>query len=215
MHFLKKNRLSVAAVLVIILGLGIAYLTYSYLNPLPETTAFKSTHYTFEYPRAYTAREYATGVVSIGKENGDVLTPYIEVNLYQSDPDEKTPVSFDAFIKRQAGLLCGADGPVESITCTEVGVTPYTNPLGEDGSKLDLTLVRKNLKTGTTTSSTYGPFYVFNTSATPTADSPLRYSAVFIYPSLSAFIDGTTTPVLEQQIVSTFKVPGGVTRNVK
>lgn len=214
MDFLKKNRFRVAAVLVIILGIGIAYFTYGYLHPLPTITSFKSSHYSFDYPRTYTAHEYASGVVSIGTSKGDTLTPYVEVTLYQSDPEEKAPVSFDAFMKRQAGALCGADG-LESITCTQIGVTPYTNPNGEDGSKLDLTLVRKNLKTGTTTTSTYGPIYVFNTTPTPTADNPLRYAAVFIYPSLSAFISGTTTPELEQQIVNTFKVPGGVQRRVK
>src|ERR1700754_4754735 len=145
MDFLKKNRLRVAAVLVIILGIGLAYLTWGYLHPLPAITSFKSSHYSFDYPRMYTAREYASGVVSIGIAKGDTLTPYTEVTLYQSDPEEKVPASFETFIKNQAGALCGADGPIESIACTQVGITPYTNPNGEDGSKLDLTLVRKNL----------------------------------------------------------------------
>lgn len=215
MQFLKKNRIRVAAVLVIILGIGLAFLTWGYLHPLPATTEFKSSSFSFTYPRTYFAKEYAAGVVSIGMGNDETIVPYIEVDKYRSDPESATPKSFEDFIKHQASVLCGADGPIESVTCTQIGITPYTNANGEDGSKLDLTLIRKNLKTGTTTSSTYGPLYVFNVTPTPSADSPLHYAAVFIYPSLSAFLHGTTTPELEQQIVSTFKVPGGVQRGVK
>lgn len=215
MDFLKKNRFRVAAVLVIILGIVIAFITWGYLHPLPETTDFKSSTFSFTYPRTYFAKEYAAGVVSIGIGNDETIVPYIEVSRYKSDPESAQPKSFDEFIKRQAGALCGADGPIESVMCTQVGETPYTNANGEDGVKLDLTLVRKNLKTATTSTSTYGPMYVFNVTPKPTADSPLHYAAVFIYPSLSAFLHGTTTPELEQQIVSTFKVPGGVQRGVK
>jgi hypothetical protein len=215
MQFLKKNRFAVAIGLIIILGGGLIYLTQGYLHPLPEVTTFKSKHYSFDYPRSYSAHEYASGVVSVGVMKGDALTPYTEVTLYQSDPDQKTPPSFDTFVKVQAGALCGSDSPVESVTCTQIGVTPYTNANGEDGSKLDLTLIRKNLKTGTTTSSTYGPFYVFNTTKAPATGESLRYAAIFIHPSLSTFLSGTTTPELEQQIVSTLKVPGGVTRTIK
>jgi hypothetical protein len=100
---------------------------------------------------------------------------------------------------------------IESITCTQVGVTPYTSPKGLSGQMLDLTLVRKNLKTGTTTSSTYGPFYVFNTTATATPDAPLRYTAIFVYPrSLLSVDEGTTTPALMQQIIGSLALPNGV-----
>lgn len=215
MNFLKKNRFTIAGVLVVILGAGIAYLTYSYLNPVPDTTDFKSSRYSFTYPRTYTAHEYSSGEVTLGTMKKDTLTPYVEVNWYRSDPESAAPKNFDEFMKRQAAALCGADGPVESITCTEVGVTPYVNPNGEDSSMLNLTLVRKNLKSGTTTSATYGPFYVFNTSRPATSAAPVQYSAVFVYPSLSAFLNGTTSPALIQQVVTTFKVPGGVTRTVK
>lgn len=209
MHFLQKNRLIVAAVLVVILGGGIAYLTYNHLHPVPDTTTFKATHFSFEYPRTFAAREYAMDVVSVGKEDGDTLKPNIEVVRYQSDPDVALPASFDAFMKRQAAALCGTDSSVESIACTEVGVTKYTNPKGMDGAMLNLTLVRTNLKTGAKTSSTYGPMYVFNNTPRATADSPLRYSAVFIYPSLSAFLNGTTSPALMQQVVTSFLIPQG------
>lgn len=210
MDFLKKNRFRLAIALVIVLGGALAYLTYGYLHPLPDSTTFQSRYYSFDYPRTYATQEYASGEVSIGAQNGQILMPHVEVNRYQSDPDVAAPPSFDAFMKKQASALCGADGPVESVTCTQVGVTATTTAGGLSGQMLDLTLVRKNLKSGTTTSSTYGPLYVFNTTAVPTPDSPLRYTAVFVYPALSAYLSGTTTPLLLDQVVSTLKLPGGV-----
>lgn len=209
MEFLKQYRFRIAIAIVLILGAGLLYIIFGH-GPLPDMTTFKTKYFSFEYPRTYAAQEYSSGVVSLGTKNGEVVVPAVEVNRYQNDPDEKTPASFDAFMKRQAGALCGADGPVESITCTQVGVTAYTSPKGLSGAKLDLTLVRKNLKTGTTTSSTYGPLYVFNTTPIPTPDAPLRYTAIFVYPALSAFLEGTTTPALMQEVLDTLIIPSGV-----
>lgn len=207
MDFLKKNRFRIAIAAVLVLGIGLLLLTFGTFKPLPITTTFKSKFFSFDYQRTYAAQEYSSGEVAIGKQNGDTLVPYVEINRYQSDPDVALPSSYDVFLKRQASALCGADGPTESITCTEIGETPYTSPTGIEGKKLDLTLVRKNLKSGTTTSSTYGPFYVFNTTLPPTPDRELRYSAIFIYPALSAFLSGTTTPELMQQVMSTITLP--------
>jgi hypothetical protein len=207
MTFISKYRLWIAAAVVIILGLLIVF-GFDALKPLPETTALKTRYYTFNYPRTYDTQEYAPGVVSVGHKNGQVLIPDVEVNRYQSDPQAALPKDFDTFMKLQASALCGTDASTESVTCTEVGVTPYTSPKGFDGQKLDLTLVRKNLKSGTTTSNTYGPFYVFNTTSTSTVttDNPLRYSAIFVYPALSAFLDGTTSPALMDEIMNTLTI---------
>lgn len=206
--FLKKYRLLIAGILVVVLGGWLLLGGIDALTPPPDNTEFKTSYFNFTYPRVYDAEEYAPGVVTLGQKEGDIFTPYIEVTRYQSDPDIATPATFDLFVKRQAGALCGADSSIESVTCTEVGVTPYTSPMGVVGQKLGLTLVRKNLKTGTTTSSTYAPFYVFNTTpvATSTTGVPARYSAIFIYPSLAAFLSGTTTPALMEQVLNTFEL---------
>lgn len=204
MEILKKYRFWIAGAIVVVIGAFLLTLAYDALKPLPDNTEFKSRYFSFMYPRTYNAEEYAAGVVSLGIPNDEGLNPLIEVTRYQSDPDTALPKDFDTFMKRQAGAVCGADGPTESISCTQVGATPYTSPKGISGQKLDLTLVRKNLKTGTSTSSTYGPFYVFDTTASSTPDSPLRYSAIFVYPALPAFLSGTTTPALMDQVMSTF-----------
>jgi hypothetical protein len=208
MSLAKKYRLIIASIIVVVGGILLFIWGYNKLQPLPELTEFKTSYFHFIYPRAYTAKEYAPGVVSIGNQDNDGINPLVEVVRYQSDPDIALPATFDAFMKRQAAALCGADGPIESISCTQVGVTPYTNPLGVKGNKLDLALVRTNLRSGTTTNSTYGPIYVFDTSgsrASSTPEDPFRYSAIFIYPSLSAFINlGTTSPQILNEVVNSY-----------
>lgn len=206
--FLKKYRLLIAGILVVVLGGWLLLGGIDALTPRSDYAEFRTSYFSFTYPRIYHAEDYARGVATLGKKEGEVFTPYVEISRYRSDPDTATPATFDLFMKQQAGALCGADDSIESITCTEVGVTPYTSPKGVVGQKLALTLVRKNLKTGTTTSSTYAPLYVFNitSTATSTSANPKRYSAIFIYPSLSAFLSGTTNPELMDQVLNTFEL---------
>ncbi len=214
MHLPKNRTYTLAAAIVILLGIILLIIGYAATRPVPDLTDFRSQYFTFTYPRMYDTEEYAPGVVSIGRQNGQVLMPLVEVNRYQSDPDIETPETFDAFMKRQASALCGNDNSLESVSCTEVAVTPYENPNGATGQKLDLTLIRKNLTSGTTTSSTYGPIYVFNTTSTSTPDatatstpeSTLRYSAIFVYPALSAFLISSTSPELLNQVITTFEL---------
>lgn len=202
MLFFEKNRFLIAGVIVVIVGVILLIMGYQAFKPLPDNTDLKTRFFSFSYPRIYDVEEYAPGVVTLGHDKGDAFEPLVEINRYQSDPESALPASFDAFMKRQAAALCGADSSIESVICTEVGVTAYTSPKGAVGQKLGLTLVRKNLKSGTTTSSTYGPMYVFNTTDTSTTTT--RYSGIFIYPSLAAFLNGTTSPAIMDQVLNTF-----------
>jgi hypothetical protein len=206
MKFFQRYRFWIAGAIVIIVGAALAVWGYQKAHPLPEYTYFKTADFNFSYPRAYSAQEYARSVVSVGNPTNDGLEHLVEVVRYQNDPDVPTPESFDTFMKRQAAALCGTDGPIESITCTEVGVTPFTFPAGMQSQKLDLAMVRKNLKSGTTTDATFGPIYVIDTTASSTPDRPLRYSAIFIYPSMQAFLKGKTSPDLMKIIIDSFRV---------
>lgn len=209
-NLITKYRFWIVGAIVLVLGGFLLDWGYEEFKPLPDNTEFKARLFNFSFPRVYNAEEYATGVVSIGMRSTsspDGLDPLIEITKYQSDPDTARPADFNTFMKRQASALCGADGPSESVACTEVGITAYTSPTGISGQKLDLTLIRKNLKTGTSTTSTYGPMYVFNTSkASSTPGANYRYSAIFIYPSLAAFLSGTTSPALMDQVLATFTI---------
>jgi hypothetical protein len=211
MSSFQKYRLWIAGIIVVVIGITLLVLGYQALAPLPDNTDFKNRYFSFSYPRSYNVTEYAPGVASIGSTTPVGFDPLVEIVRYQSDPDVALPVNFDAFMKRQAAALCGADGPVESISCTEVGVTPYISLTGIEGQALNLTMIHKNLRSGTTSSSIYGPVYVFNTSetrtATTTPDNPYRYSALFVYPSLPTYLTkGTTTPQLLKQILDTLTV---------
>lgn len=194
-----------------VLAVGIAiYLSRDMWIPLPDDTTYHDSSFSFVYPRIYNAEEYAAGSVVVSSVEDDVTRPLVEVVRYESDRDVALPATFDAYIKKQAQALCGSDG-IESVTCTEVLITPYENAQGYIGQELSLTLNRKNLESGTTTTSTFGPVYVFNT--TRPADDPtdtLRYRAVFVYPAFASVLSGGTSPELLAQIIDSLTLPKGV-----
>ncbi|MES2225248.1 MAG: hypothetical protein V4480_00375 [Patescibacteria group bacterium] len=212
MNLTKRTKLIIGVIVAILLIIVIAYLTRNRWKPLPVMTTYIGSAFTFSYPRANHLEEYSSDVVSVQRPFGDTYYPLVEVVRYKSDPDVKLPSSFEAYIKQQAVALCGTDGSVESITCTGATTTPYVNAQGIAGEKLSLTLVRKNLTTGTSTTTAFEPIYVFNTTPVhmPSGES-LRYQAIFIYPSLAAFVAGSSTPALESQIIDSLSISGGVT----
>lgn len=208
MSFLLKYRFWIVSAVVVAGVVLVA--TQLFKAHVPDITNFITSEYSFTYPRTFSTEEYAPGVVSIGHQRPPYgLVPFVDVNIYKSDPQSKLPSSFDAFAKAQAAELCGSDDSVASITCTQKSVAPYTSAEGLIGTKMELTATFKNLKTGTTTSSTYGPLYVFDTTASATreAGAPLRYSGVFVYQSFTAFLAGTSSPALLNQVVDTLTLP--------
>lgn len=207
MKFIKKYRFILLALLVIVIA-AVAYQVLSHRKHPYTTTIFHAEHFSFSYSTRYQAEEYAPDVISVGYAVPGGFDPHIEVVNYQSDPQSPLPKGFQAFVKQQAFALCGSDGPIESISCSQASSTAYTSPTGIQGQELHLTLVKKNLATATTSSESYGPFYVFDTTATSTTDRPFRYSALFVYPSLADFLQGTTTPDLMQQIMGTLTIDG-------
>ncbi|CAN5689982.1 hypothetical protein BH11PAT2_BH11PAT2_04370 [soil metagenome] len=209
MNLSKTQKRQIGAVLLIFILISI-FASKRHWGPVPDNTTYHDVGFSFTYPRIYHLDEYAIDVASIGKPFGDTFTPLVEVVRYQSDPDSKLPPTYSDFIKNQALNLCGADGSTESITCTKADAKPYTSAKGLSGQELTLTLVRKNLKTATTTSTNYGPIYVFNTTPQPATGDPFRFQALFAYPSLAAFVGATSSPELLQKVVDTLVIPGKV-----
>ncbi len=206
----NQKKLLGGGIIALLVIAGIAYGTRKHWVPVPDNTTYHDVDFSFTYPRIFHLDEYAIDVATLGKPFGDTFTPLVEVVRYESDPDVTLPATYSDFIQKQAENLCGADGPRESITCTSAVAKPYTSPKGLVGKELTLTLVRKNLKTATTTSIDYGPFYVFNMTPQPTRETLARYSALFVYPSLAAFIDANSSPALLQQVVDSLVIPAGV-----
>ena len=207
----KKQKIA-AALAVILIAVGVWYVLDNWNGPVPDTANYKSGLLSFDYARTAELREYAVGAVSIGEEGeSDTFMPIVEVVRYKSDPDTALPANYDAFITRQARNLCAADGPTESLSCTNVESETFTTTGGVFGKKLSLTLIRKNLQTGTTTESTYAPIYAFNVTEPVTAESPLRYASVFVYPALSTLLAGSSSPALMDQVLNTLVISNGIT----
>lgn len=208
MSYITKYRWYLIGLLaVIIVVFGIYHYEKTRPGPiLTELSTFHSGNFTFVYPRTYESKEYATGVVSVGENYQNAgFIPLADVVRYKADPDVAQPVSFDAFMKKQVASLCGSDDSTQSISCTNPVVTPYTSTTGVSGSEVNLTLTKKNLSTGTVTTATYGPIYVFN--STDTTAKPVRYQGVFIYPTFSSFIlVGTTSPAFIESIATTIAI---------
>lgn len=204
-----KLLIGIAGALLLV-GL-IVYMTQDLWNPPPDNTTYHDSAFSFVYPRVYSAEEYDSNAVGIKEKTEGVVTPLVEVIRYQSDPDVSLPASYDVFVERQALALCGSDGPVEGLTCTDLVRTPYTSAQGLVGEELSLTLERTNLESGTTTTETFAPVYVFNaTRPIEDLEDTFRYRAVFVFPSFSTAASGNMNSALLAQIIDSLLIPDGV-----
>jgi hypothetical protein len=212
MTFIQKYRyyvIAAAVVVVALLAWGGYYLAHHkhILAPLPETTEFRSGNFSFTYPRIVSAKEYDDGVVSVGGNYNGVFIPLVDVVRYKSDPQSAAPANLTAFVTKQAQALCGGDTAGERISCGSPVVTEYTSPSGLQGQEISLTLTKANTTTGTSTSTTFAPIYVFDPHIIPASvDGPARYDAIFVYPTFSSFLaTGTSSPELIGEIVTNLK----------
>lgn len=205
MHIPKHYRIPViagAVALIALIAAG-AYVYDKMAHPLPETVTFRSTHFSFDYPREYTVVEYDSGVVSVGKEEKGKFQPLVEVIRYQNDKNAiSKPASFAAYLRPQLLNLCGTDEPNQFVACTEPEGVPYQSPTGFTGQQFDMQLVKTDMALGTTTPLAFGPIYVFNVT-TPEQEPPIRYSAIVVYPSVDAVKKGLETRELKELIMQT------------
>lgn len=207
---LTPRRKLIAGIAAAVLLVGtVLFLTEDTWLPDPANVSYRDQNFSFDYPREYKIDEFARGTVIIGDRESDVFNPLVEVILYQSDPDAALPVNFDAFMNRQAQALCGSDS-IEKITCSNVVAAPYTSSQGLLGQQLSLTLTRENLESGTTTTEIFGPVYVFNTTRYVQDSAALRYRAIFVYPSFTSIVAGSTSPELLTKVLDSLTIPGGI-----
>lgn len=202
-----KILIGIGAVALIAGGL---YLARDLWSPVPDHTTYHDRSFSFSYPRTYEAEEYAPGTVFVGDTEDGTFTPQVEVVQYESDPDVALPATFDAYVKKQALALCGTDGPVESATCTDAALAPYTSAQGLTGQELTLTILRTNLESGTTTTATFAPVYVFNmTRPLEAPEDTFRYEALFVYPSFASVIAGPPASPLLAEVIDSLVLPRG------
>lgn len=207
-----RKTLIIGAVLLLVIIAGIGFAVSEIDGPVADDTQFLGNDFSFTYARAYQLQEPDGGVVVLGKEDETGFNPLLGVVRYKSDPQSPLPASFDAFVKTQARHLCGSDGPIEDVKCSNPQAEPYTTASSTAGLKLSMTLTRTNLTSGTTTTSTYEPLYAFNVTQPATVERPLRYEAVFVYPTLQAVLAGTSTPALMDQVMNSLAIPNAIAR---
>lgn len=210
MHIEKRQAYALGAIIILILAAGGWYLYTHRQGPLPDTSMYRGRSFNFIYPRIDEFKEYTSTAVSVGKQVKDVYDPAVEVVLYKNDPDTALPASYEAFVQKQALALCSSDGPAEELSCSAPLSETFVTRSGVTGEKRSFTLTRTNLTSGTTTTMTFAPVYTFNRSTAATADSPLRYAAVFVYPSVPGMLAGTASSQLIDQIVNSLTLPGEV-----
>lgn len=199
----KQFLLIGAGVLAVaLIGFGVHAL-YTQMHPLPEYTTFRSSHYSFEYPRAYRIEEYASGVISVGTETEEGFQSLVEVVRYQNDREApRQPRSYAEFLNTQLLYLCGGDEPNQEVACAEPAGVAYQSPTGFQGQQFDLTLMRTDTVTDTTTSYAFGPVYAFDITDEG-QEPPVRYTTLIVYPSLDAVRKGIDTSEVERIVMQT------------
>ncbi len=199
----KRTLLLIGAGIVGVALLAFAgYLIYDNTRPVPDTATFRTSFYSFDYPREYRIEEYASGVISIGTETEEGFQPLVEVVRYQNDPQSPPPASFTQFVNGQLENLCGSDDPSVPDTCIVPTGVAYQSPTGFQGQQFDLSLTSSTAAEGAP-SIPFGPIYVFNITREE-QEPPIRYSALVVYPSLDAVKKGIDTSELQRIVMQTF-----------
>ncbi|MBU1292921.1 hypothetical protein KJ819_02520 [Patescibacteria group bacterium] len=206
----QKNMLIGGGVLVLILlVLGGWYLASNSKPVSTDTSTFRSKAFWFDYPRTYDVREFETGAVLVGSAEKREFTPLVQVMEYKSDPDEALPVSYEAFVRQQALALCGSDDSKTNVECADVVVEPFTSLNAFEGLKLTMSLVSTDLETEEVAVSSFGPIYAFDITKPGTAEDPLRYSTIFVNPTLAATLAKKDVTELLNNIVDRLVVNDG------
>jgi len=205
MSYITKYRWYLLGLIAVLLIAYAFYSHYEKTKPGPITTdvsTFVSGHVSFDYPRTYAVKEYSAGQVSVGQNYGKSgFISLVDVVNYKTDPHSAPAASYLIWKNKELASLCGSDDSVESITCTNPTSTSVYSTGGLQGEDIMMTLTKKNLTTGTTSTLMYGPVYVFNTTS---ATAPTSYQAVFVYPTFSSFIlVGSTSPAFVDSIATT------------
>lgn len=194
------NKVQIAAIVLVLLLAGAG--AYIVTRKAPEAAVAKPTYenptlgYSFSYPEEYAVNAYTSEFVGVGKREGEGFLSVADVSLYEGEEYE----SFDAFVLDKARTLCAADGPDETINCTDViDAKPFTAASGLTGNELYLLLAQKTFSTGETKTYSFGPVYVF-----PYEKEGSAFAAIFVYQPLPSFLTESHADIV-----------GGVARSFK
>lgn len=184
MHLSRNTIILLSILALFLVGAAIALVKLGFIGEREVVTEYRSSQYTYQYPAKYDLEEYRNGSTAVGKASGDGFESTVAVMVVESnDTASTTPyANMEEFLASQARLLCDADGPTESFSCSGVErVTSATNDNGEFYFEFYLTL-NQQVTGGQTSSTTFGPIFAFPLPPS-TRDA---YAGVLVYPPLTA-----------------------------
>lgn len=134
---------------------------------IQEMATYQSEEYGFSFtaPAMQDIHEYVPEVVAIGNATANGFETEAEFNVVLSEA-EGGYASFEAFLFESTKNMCAADGPNETIYCTDImNVEEFTTDSGLSGLKFYQHRVYENFTTGTKIEDRMGPIYAFDIKA--------------------------------------------------
>lgn len=195
----KRIILGIVALLLIVIG---AYFLFTsrgaFDTPADFSARYENTEfgYSIAYPTSLTYREYALGNVVFGTEEGEVMNGVAEVRIIT--PTGEAGQSFDDAVAAELMMLCAADGPNATFSCTGVEqVQPFTTSDGHAGRVLYLRGELTDFTTQETTVMGKGPYFVIPTSTGATASR-----AIVVHPPLNIGADEADSETIRRMAES-------------
>ena len=188
-----KTSVAIAALLVV--GIGIfAFVLVANRDRLAGDIPAPSVHtdevfgFSAAVPEGYTLSTYENHSATIGKadDEGNVL-PAVELIVVEESADNPFDPfdSFDLFVAAALRNSCAADGPNESIACTDILSSDQFETSGAQGAEVTLREVHTSVGgegANASTETTRGPWYVFNI----TKEASPTYAVLIVRTPLSA-----------------------------
>lgn len=192
---MNTPRLLVGIAIILAAAAGIFFLTQEQDAKVETEKALtyeNATYgYSFAYPEAYALKAYTNEHVSVGTPVGEGFESLTDVSLqeaFSSDGYE----SFEAFVLERTRTLCAADGPDQTINCTDVvDQQAFASESGETGIEFHLLLAETTFSTGETKTYTYGPVYAF-----PYQKEGAIHAALLVYQPLPSFMEEVRADVV-------------------
>jgi hypothetical protein len=167
----KKASISI----IVLIFIGVVAWMYAHNDSAqPVSSDQTSTHvyqsedygFSFVVPESLGLNEYLPTSIAVGTSTADGgFASVADVDVIESDP-ATTYESFDDFLHNRTEIMCAADGPGASISCTGVEQEQsFETTGGLSGTVYYLKEETKDLATGEIATAGKGPFFAFNISA--------------------------------------------------
>lgn len=159
----------------------------------PKTETYTSAVHGFSlsYPSLLSAREYIPENIVFGVQDGETMNGVIEARVITMTG---TPgQTFIEAIAEQLKMLCAADGPTGTFSCTEIeSVQPFSTDANNDGYRMYLRGEHTSFVTNETTIVQKGPYIIL-----PLVTGPMSDTTLVIHPPLNQSAAEADTETIE------------------